>query len=130
MGIKATLAISTAGLLLASCNVTATPADMRAKAEAPHQFRFAQPVTTVKGCMLAQLDKLQPFNLQPGLTRPPTVRDLGNKSEIFAQDETITLYVVDLESAGPRSTSASAYAATSHVYGQLDAAARSCGGTG
>jgi len=115
--------------LLAGCNVTTTPADMRAQAKPPHQFQFAQPAASVKACLVAQLDKLQPFNVQPGLTRPPTIRDLGSKSEIFAQDETITLYVVDLEPAGARASVASAYATTRHVYDQIDAAARACGAT-
>jgi hypothetical protein len=114
--------------LLASCSANRSPEDVR-KMVAPRQFQFNQPPAAVRNCILPLLDKLEPFNIQPGLTRPVTVRDLGEKIEIFSQDETITLYTIDLVKTTRDTSTATAYAPNSNVLSQIDATMRRCGGT-
>lgn len=113
-------------IVLSSCTAGRTPEDLRATP--PRQFQFSQQPVAVRNCILPGLDRLEPFNIQPGLTRPPQVRELGDKIEIFAQDEMITLYAIDIVKAGRDGSSLSAYAPTSHVISQIDAIARRCGG--
>jgi hypothetical protein len=120
-----TVAALGALIVLSACAAGRSPQDLRASP--PRQFQFGQPPAAVRNCILPGLDRLEPFNIQPGLTRPPQVRELGDKIEIFAQDETITLYVVDLTRAGRDGSSLSAYAPTTHVTSQIDAIARRCG---
>lgn len=96
---------------------------------APRQFQFAQAPASVRNCLLPLLDKLEPFNIQPGLTRPITVRDLGDKIEILSQDETITLYVIDLAKSAGAGSTAMAFAPTPTVLAQIETAARRCGGS-
>lgn len=114
--------------LLSGCAAATTPGDLRAQADGATRFQFSQTAASVKTCLVPALDKIKPFTLNPG-TRPPSVRELGDKLEIFAQDETITLYVIDLNATGPRSSQTVAYAKTMALLDQLGAAARSCGGS-
>lgn len=116
-----------AAFFLAGCGTSRTPVDARQSAT-PHRISFAQSAPTVKACLVPGLDTIRPFNFPPADTRPVTVRDLPNKSEIFALDEMITLYVVDLEPAGPTRSIATIYSVPDRITKQIDEIARSCGG--
>lgn len=121
-------ALALAAIALAGCNaIASSPAELRAQAQAARTYRFAQAAPAVKACMVGELDRLKPFTLEPG-TRPPSVRELGARTEIFAQDESVTLYLVELAPAGPRASSAAIYATRTAIADQLAGAARICGG--
>jgi hypothetical protein len=113
-------------LCLAACAVPRAPADLRQQ-NAVRSYRFNQSLTATKACLIPGLDRLRPFTIPSTDTRPPSIRDIGGRTEIFAQDETITLYVVDLEPAGTTATTAGLYTATTRVTEQFDTIARGCG---
>jgi hypothetical protein len=113
--------------LLCGCQATArSPADMRAQASAPRLVRANQAAGAARPCLVAALDQVRPFTLEPG-SRPVQVRELGGRTELFAQDESVTLYLVDLADGGARSSSAAIYAGTPAIADQVATAARSCG---
>lgn len=120
-------AVASISALTSACSPPMTPADLRSQTDGGRRFQFAQASSTVKACLVPALDQIKPFTLEPS-TRPPMVRDLGGKTEIFAQDETITVYLVDLEVTSARSSQAAVYAKTSALLEHLAGAVRSCGG--
>ena len=86
------------------------------------EYAFSASLPQVRDCLLPKLDR------QPGITRPPTVRERAGGLEIIAQDETITLYVVTL-SPSPSGHATNAEASSSvEIARQIDQAATQCGG--
>ena len=113
------LLLAVAGLL-AGCAAT-TPDQPRARGVS-REYAFGATLPQVRDCLLPKL------NVQPGLTRPPTVRERAGGLEIIAQDETITLYVVTL-SPSPSGHATNAEASSSvEIARQIDQAATQCGG--
>ena len=105
--------------LLAGCAAT-TPDQPRAKGVS-REYAFGATLPQVRDCLLPKL-------VQPGLTRPPTVRERAGGLEITAQDETTTLYVVTL-SPSPSGHATNAEASSSvEIARQIDQAATQCGG--
>jgi hypothetical protein len=116
-----------AGLLAGCAGPATTPDQPRAKGVS-REYAFGATLPQVRDCLLPKLDRLQPFNVQPGLTRSPTVRERAGGLEIIAQDETITLYVVTL-SPSPSGHATNAEASSSvEIARQIDQAATQCGG--
>ncbi|HSF94303.1 MAG TPA: hypothetical protein VLA52_04690 [Thermohalobaculum sp.] len=116
---------------LAACSaVLRTPEDLRSSQPA-QSYQFTVDRQTVVECLLPHLDRIEPFNLGAGATRPPTVRNLKSDTQILAMDETIALYVIDVKEMMPIGTQASAYVNQSfgkRIDPKIHAAMRACGG--
>ena len=122
-----TLSAAVICLFCCGCQTSSSPTDAREMATAKQQFAFQQSAPMVKSCLLPVLDQLKLFPLDPLSTRPSQVRDLGNKTEIFAQDAMTTLYVVDIEAVGAKTTEAKSYAHNAQAAGQIAEAMKRCG---
>lgn len=118
-------ALALIAVALCGCGPPRTPGELAANATA-RAYAFPRTVEAVRDCMVPALDQIAPFNFPPNDRRPAQVRAIGGGFEIFAQDETITLYVVRLTPQGPR-TSAAISALRDGILTQIDAVARRCG---
>jgi len=80
-------------------------------------------------CLIPELDKLTPFSFPPDDTRPPTVRLLGTTLQIISIDESIPLYVVEIDPA-PQGVTGAAYINYKRtITPQMEAAITKCRGT-
>jgi hypothetical protein len=83
-------------LFISACSVIRTPAELK-EVSPPLRFTFQSDPPETERSFIPELDKVAPFSFPANDTRPPTVRSLGSTIQIIAVDDTITLYVIEIE---------------------------------
>lgn len=113
-----------AALGTAGCASSRTPTEMIESMPASSRFVTEASASAVRDCLMPKLDDLRPFALEPMSRRPALVRTVGATTQIFAQDDTFTLYVVEI---APRERGSAVAVFSKNLAEQIAPIVSACG---